>query len=119
MSQRPGHQKIIITKIGTINNHTIPVYQKLCGTKCSSLKSGCGCFVKEGLNFKERIDLRVKFINDQNEFQSCWIEMIKETIYSNWGLRHRHAKKNSWGILKKLNDTLNKVKKRNKHCDMW
>ena len=97
MSQRTGHQKIIITKIGTINNHTIPVYQKLCGTKCSSLKSGCGCFVKEGLNFKERIDLSVKFINDQNEFQSCWIEMIKETIYSNWGLRHRHAKKNSWG----------------------
>ena len=55
VSQRPGHQKIII-KIGTINNHTIPLYQKLCGTKCSSLKSGCGCFVKEGLNFKERID---------------------------------------------------------------
>ena len=100
MSQRTGHQKIIITKIGTINNHTIPVYQKLCGTKCSSLKSGCGCFVKEGLNFKERIDLSFKFINDQNEFQSCWIEMIKGTIYSNWGLRHRHAKKTHGEFLK-------------------
>ena len=101
MSQKPGHQKIII-KIGTIsvNNHTIPVYQKFFGTKCSSLKSGCGCFVKEGLNFKERIDLSFKFINDQNEFQSCWIEMTKETIYSNWGLRHRHAKKTHGEFIK-------------------
>ena len=62
----------------TINNHTIPGYQKLCGTKGSSLKSGCRLFVKEDLNFKERIDLSVKFINDQNEFQSCWIEIIND-----------------------------------------
>ena len=64
----------------TITNHTIPGYQKFCGTKGSSLKSGCGFFVKEGVNFKERIDLSVKFINYQNEFQSCWIEisMIKK-----------------------------------------
>ena len=40
-------------------------------TVISTLKSGCGLFVKEGLNFNERIDLSVKFINDQNEFQSC------------------------------------------------
>ena len=62
----------------TINNHTIPGYQKFCVTEGSSLKSGFGLFVKEGLNFKERVDLSVKFINDQSEFQSCWIEIINE-----------------------------------------
>ena len=62
----------------TINNHTIPSCQKICGAKGSPLKSGCALSVKEGLNFKERIDLSVKFINDQNEFQSCWIEIIND-----------------------------------------
>ena len=57
----------------TTNNYTIPGYQKFCGRKGSSLESGCGFFVIKGLNFKERIDLKVKFTNDQNEFQSCWI----------------------------------------------
>ena len=50
----------------TMNNHTVPGYQNFCGTKGSSLKSDCGLFVKEGLNFKERVDLTVKFINNQN-----------------------------------------------------
>ena len=49
-----------------MNNHTVPGYQNFCGTKGSSLKSDCGLFVKEGLNFKERVDLTVKFINNQN-----------------------------------------------------
>ena len=76
----------------TINNHTIPRYQKFCSTKGSFLKSGClkklipksELFVKEGLNFKERIDLSVKFMNSQNEIQTCWTEIIndkKEQIF--------------------------------------
>ena len=55
-----------INNKNTINNHTIPGYKKLCGIKGSSLKSDCGLFVKVGLNFKERIELSVKFNNDRN-----------------------------------------------------
>ena len=40
-----------------MNNYTISGYQRFCGTKASSLKSGYKLFVKECLNFKERIDL--------------------------------------------------------------
>ena len=84
------------TNKNTMNNHTIPGYQEFCVTKGSSLKSGCGLFVKEGLHFKERINLSVKLINDQNECQSCWIEIIndkKKTKYSNWGLLQTPQKK--------------------------
>ena len=84
------------TNKNTRNNQTIPGYQEFCVTKDSSLKSGCGLFVKEGLHFKERIDLSVKSINDQNKFQSCWIEIIndkKKTKYSNWGLLQTSQKK--------------------------
>ena len=71
----------------TMINHTISGYQKICGTKGSSLKTGCELFVKEDASFKERNDLRVKFIKDQNEFHSCCIEIIndKKTKHSNWG----------------------------------
>ena len=62
----------------TMNNHTMPGYQKFCGAKGSLLKSGFGLFFKEDLNFKEILDLSVKFINDQNEFQSCWIEIFND-----------------------------------------
>ena len=55
----------------TMNNHTTPGYQKFFGTKGSPFKSGCGLFFKKDLNFKEIIDLNVKFINDQNEFSSA------------------------------------------------
>ena len=37
----------------TINNHIIPSYQKFFDTKGSSIKSGCGLFVKEGLTSKK------------------------------------------------------------------
>ena len=50
--------------------------------KNSSLKSEL--FIKEGLNFKEKIDLGVKFMNGQNEIQTCWTEIIndeKEQIF--------------------------------------
>ena len=74
--------------------------------------------VKEGLHFKERINLSVKFINDQNEFQSCWTEIINDKKRPNIliGVYYRHPKKNSDGeFFKNLKYTLNKVKNKNKH----
>ena len=86
-----------------MNNDTIPGYQKYCGTKGSSLKSGCGLFFKEDLNFKEIIDLSVKFINYQNEFQSCWIETINDKIRPNvlTGVFYRHPRKTDRKFIKK------------------
>ena len=75
----------------------------------SSLKSGCGLFVKEVLNLNL----------NQNEFQSCWIEVINDKTRQKVliGAFFWHpSKKNSDGeFLKKLKDTLNKVKNINKH----
>ena len=35
-------------------------------------------FVKEGLKFIERNDPNRKIANQDNEFQSCWIEIIND-----------------------------------------
>ena len=105
----------------TIINHTISGYQKICGTKGLSPKSGWELFVKEDARFKERNDLRVKFIKDQNEFHSCCIEIIndKNTKHSNWAPLQTTQKNSDGEFLKNLKDTLNKVKNRNKHIAIY
>ena len=57
----------------------IPGYQPFCSTKGNSLKSGC-FFVKEGLKFIERNDRNRKIANQDNEFQSYWIEIINSNV---------------------------------------
>ena len=56
---------------------------------------------------------------NQSEFQSCWIEVINDKTRQknpNWGLLLTPPKKNTDGeFLKKLKDTINKVKNINKH----
>ena len=77
------------------------------------MKSGWGFFVKEGLRFKHRQDLS----ENENEFQSCWIEVINDlgpnTII---GCYCRHPKKSSNSkFVEQSNSTLTKIKNRNKY----
>ena len=63
----------------------------------------------------------MKFINVQNEFRSCWIEIINDKKRPNILIVvfHRLLKKNSDGeFVESLKNTLNKVKNRNKHIVM-
>ena len=59
-----------------IKPKTIDGYQTYHGTKGHTLKSGCGFYVKNCLKFQQRTDLDLSVIDENNEFQSCWIEII-------------------------------------------
>ena len=107
-----------MTKTNDKTDYVIDGYQTFHGTGGQSLKSGCGFFVKEGLKYKRRTDLEMSFKDKNNEFQSCWIEIINNpTPNIIIGCYYRHPKKPSNGIfIKKLNDTLRKLRKaNNKH----
>ena len=40
------------------------------------MKGGCGFYVRSDLTFKPRTDLDIRFHNENNEFQSKWIEIL-------------------------------------------
>ena len=91
-------------------------YQPFYATQGTTTKSGCGFYVRKGLKFKSGRDLDLTYHNDENEFQSCQIEILNEkepnTII---GVYCRHAKKNSNDIFNiKLDGTIKKFKDSNK-----
>ena len=53
-------------------------YQSFYATQATTTKSGCGLYVKKGLKFKSRRDLDLAYHDDDNEFQSCWIEILNK-----------------------------------------
>ena len=68
-------------------------YQNYHGNRGSSIKSGCGFYVKEGIKFKPRKDLDIAYHDTDNEFQSTWIEILngnKPDIIL--GVYYRHPK---------------------------
>ena len=91
-------------------------YQEYKGTKGNSLKSGCGMYIKNGVKFLERNDLCLSFYDDNNEFQSFWIEIVNTNAANIIiGVYYRHPKKNSDDTFNtKLKETLGKMKNENK-----
>ena len=53
-------------------------YHKYIGQSCNTVKIGCGLYIKETLKFKERKTLDIAFHDDNNEYQTKWIEMINQ-----------------------------------------
>ena len=77
-----------------IKPKTIDRYQTYHGSKGHTLKSGCGFYIKNGLKLQQRTDLDLSIIDKNNEFQSCWIEIInnlKPNILI--GCYYRHPRK--------------------------
>ena len=69
-------------------------YQNYHGNEESSVKSGCGFYVKKGIKFKPWKDLDIVYHDTDNEFQSTWIEVLndnKPNIII--GVYYRHPKK--------------------------
>ena len=105
------------------NNHTthskrnITGYQKYHGIEGSSLKSGCGFYIKGNIRFKPRNDLSISYVDDKNEFQSCWIEILLDNDPNILiGVFYRHPKKASDNtFLEQLKCSLSKIKSRSKH----
>ena len=60
-----------------------------------SQNSGCGVYIINNLNYKLRTDLNCKFKNDDEEFQSLWVEIInnkrKNLVFA---VLYRHPKSN-------------------------
>ena len=87
-------------------------YQPFYATQGTTTKSGCGFYVEKGLKFKSRGDLDLAYHDDDNEFQSCWIEILnKKEPNTIIGVYYRHPKGNSNDIFNiKLDGTIKKLK---------
>ena len=104
-----------LTSNTTFIPNTIPGYQNYIGQTGSTMKSGCGFFIANKINFIPRKDLDKQFYNQVNEFECKWIEIINcnkpnsliATIY-------RHPSKNDDAFLDYLKTTLNTLKKEKK-----
>ena len=53
-------------------------YQPFYATQGTTTKSVCVFYVKNGLKFKSRRDLDLAYHDNDNEFQSCWIEILNK-----------------------------------------
>ena len=90
-------------------------YQKYIGQSGTTMKSGCGFYVSNNINFIPRRDLDTHFYNQINEFSCKWIEVINKNK-SNIIVAsiYRHPSKNDNAFLSYLNNTLNDLKKEGK-----
>ena len=57
---------------------SIKGYHNSTGCTSTTIKGGCGFYIKESLKYKYRKDLDVKFYDINNEFQGKWVEIISE-----------------------------------------
>ena len=51
-------------------------YQPYYGKQGNLLKSGCGFYIKDRINYKPRKDLDIAYNDEYDEFQCCWVEVI-------------------------------------------
>ena len=95
---------------------TLEGYQNYCGMKGKTLKSGCGCYIRNEIKYKIRNDLNISFVDEGNEFQRFWVEIINEKNPNIIvGVHYRHPKRNSNNsFLDQLKTNLEKIKNSNK-----
>ena len=71
-------------------------YNKFMPTYGNSLKGGCGFYVKIGLKVIERKELDTSFVDERNEYEAKWIEIVNEKSKNILiGVCYRHPRKNS------------------------
>ena len=82
-------------------------YHDYCGTMGHSLKGGCGIFIKKSLKFIERIKLDISFYDENNGYQTKWVEILNEKrINTLVCVVYRHPKRTSGSG---FNDHLEKI----------
>ena len=91
-------------------------YEKYTGIGGSSLKSGCGLYIRTGIKFIERKKLDIKYQDDLNEFQCKFIEIINDKGANMiLGITYRHPKKASDNTYtEKIQDALDIISKEHK-----
>ena len=96
-------------------------YLDYIGVEGSSLKGGCGFYVKESFTPIPQSDLEFKISDFGCETENCWIELVNESG-SNViiGVFYRHTSRNNPLFLEKLKATLKKINREKKEkCYMW
>ena len=80
------------------------------GQMGSSLKGGCGLYVKRGITNIPRVDLDKKIKNGNSESEMKWIEIIEKNKCNKIiGVIYRHP--NIKDFIPRLTETLHKIKK--------
>ena len=90
-------------------------YLEYYGTKGSSLKSGCGFYVKENFTPIPRKDLEFQISDIGLETETCWIELVNDSGPNMLiGVFYRHPSKNNPIFMDKLKITLKKINREKK-----
>ena len=95
-------------------------YQEYEGIEGSSLKGGCGIYIKSNLrgeiNFIPREDLDNRTKINNSEFECKWVELVSPNVKQNIiiGTHYRHPRKKDFKYLEYLKNTIRKIKKENK-----
>ena len=103
-------------------------YHDYLGITGTSLKSGCGMYIRKDIKFVTRSDLDVSFTDDLNEFQCIFIEIIsKKCPNIIVGTFYRHPKRGSNNtfnnnlkeIIVKIKSSKNKIFIRDFNYDLF
>ena len=94
----------------------LPGYDDYKGLTGTTLKSGCGFYIRTGLTYIERKDLDIQFHDDLNEFQMKFIEIINaKSANIILNITYRHPRKTSDKTYNdKLQDILSTIAKEHK-----
>ena len=85
------------------------------GQMGSSLKGGCGLYVRKGINYIPRVDLDNKIKNGNSESEMKWIEIVeKENCNKIIGIIYRHPHIKDIDFIPKLTDILHRLNKEEK-----
>ena len=90
-------------------------YQNYEGISGSTLKGGCGFYIKNNISFVVRQELTKKHSSSQGEYETHWIEIIhtsKENLVV--GVVYRYPKQKDTEFLLYLKQTLKALPKENK-----
>ena len=98
------------------NPKNLSGYQKYIGQSGTSLKSGCGFYISNDINYIPRKDLDTHFYNQTNEYSCKWIEVINKNK-SNIVVAsiYRHPSKNDTSFLEYINSSLLRLSKEGKY----
>ena len=90
-------------------------YNNYEGETGSSLKGGCGVYIKTGINYKCRPDLDTKIKNGNSETEMKWIEIIDDKKTNKIiGIIYRHPNKKDAEFIQKLSTLLQIIRKEKK-----
>ena len=103
------------TKHDNFFSETIPLYSNYESTCGDTQNSGCGLYIKKGINFTKRNDLSFHYHERNCEFETLFIEIHKESSKNILvGVIYRHPDTNSEIFCEKVESLLNICENENK-----